>query len=65
MRILVEMEIESPDYGGKEFKKEIEKLLEDIRVCSGDLPGAIKLFKFKMCKKDGAWDLKKDIDWRK
>ena len=55
MKVIVKMEIETPDYGGKEFKAEIEKLIDDI--------GESKLVKFKMFKEFGAWNDEKDIDW--
>ena len=58
MRIVIDMEIEAKDYGGKEFKKEIEKLIADIDPCA-------ILVKFKMREKVGLSDPEKDIDWEK
>ena len=58
MRIIIDMEIESPDYGGKEFKKEIEKLITDI-----DSSGSTSLIKFKMRQKFGFSDSERDIDY--
>ena len=60
MIVVVEMEIESTDYGGQEFKEEIEKLLKDI-----DPSSDTKLIAFKMQEKGGFghWD-KRSIDWR-
>ena len=57
MKIIIEMEIESEDYGGKEFKEEIEKLIEDIDSNS-------KLIKFKMREKFGDWNSEKDFNWQ-
>jgi len=58
MRVTIDMEIETEDYGGKEFKKEVEKLIKDIDLnCS--------LIRFKMCGKFGGWDTGRDIDWSK
>ena len=59
MRIVIEMEIESTDYGGQEFKGEIEKLLKDI-----DPSPATRLVAFKMQEDGGLgkWD-KRAIDW--
>jgi hypothetical protein len=64
MRVTVDMEIETPDYGGDEFKKEIEKLIENIRLQAGDAEGTIKLTKFQMRSKYGMPDKERDIDWR-
>jgi hypothetical protein len=50
------MEIETEDYGGEEFKREIESLIDDVD------PEA-KLTKFKMRAKYGTWNDEKDIDW--
>lgn len=64
MRVIVKMEIETPDYGGIEFKKEIEKLLEDIRVQAGDKEGALRLTSFKMHQKNiEPMGDQRDIDW--
>ena len=59
MRILIDMEIESDDYGGREFKKEVEKIIKDI-----DPSGKTYLTRFKMRSKYDTWDPYKDIDWR-
>ena len=56
MRIIIDMEIETSDYGGPEFKGEIEKLLNDIDKDS-------RLMRFKMREKYGTWDTERDIDW--
>ena len=64
MKVIIDMEIETPDYGGAEFKKEIEQLLEIIRQASGDALGSIRLTRFKMREKFGFWSTEKDIDWR-
>jgi len=56
MKVIIEMEIETADYGGKEFKKEIEKLLADIDADS-------RLILFKMREKFGFYHPEKDIDW--
>ncbi len=64
MKIIIDMEIETPDYGGKEFKKEIENLLEHIREESNDPVGSIRLTKFKMREKFSFWNTEKDIDFR-
>ena len=59
MRIIIDMEIESPDYGGAEFKKEIETLLADI--------GESRLTRFKMRSKfndDPSDGIERPIDWR-
>ena len=56
MKIVIDMEIESDDYGGKEFKEEIEKLIKNIDPDS-------KLLRFKMRQKLGFTDAEKDIDW--
>lgn len=61
MRVIVNMEIETPDYGGAEFKREIEKLLEDIRFQAGDKEGVLRLTKFKMGHKNKCDQ--RDIDW--
>lgn len=53
MIVVVEFEVETEDYGGKEFKVEIERLLADIDT-------KIKLLRFKMHEKDGI----NSIDWR-
>ena len=36
MKVNVNIELETPDFEGKEFFKEIKNLIEDIRVYSGD-----------------------------
>lgn len=51
MRVIVEMEIETTDYGGREFMEEIEKLLTDI-----DSSGQTQLERFKMFRKDNKSD---------
>lgn len=56
MKIIIDMEIESDDYGGMEFKEEIEKLIKDIDSDS-------RLLRFKMRQKLGFTDAGKDIDW--
>lgn len=57
MRVIVEMEIETPDYGGKEFKEEIEKLIADINT-------ETKLVSFAMFAKESpGWDYERDINW--
>ena len=56
MKIIIDMEIESTDYGGKEFKEEIEKLINDIDPDS-------RLIRFKMREKTGLTNIEKDIDW--
>jgi hypothetical protein len=43
MRVTVTFEIETTDYGGREFQQEIENLILDI-----DPSGDTKLKKFKM-----------------
>jgi len=59
MRVIVEMEIETEDYGGKEFKREIQKLIADIDT------DTTRLTKFKMYAKDyDERDYDKDIDWQ-
>jgi hypothetical protein len=58
MKVIIEMEIETEDYGGKEFMKEIKKLIADINPNSS-------LVRFKMRSKYGGWDIGKDIDWKK
>ena len=63
MKVIIDMEIETPDYGGKEFKREIEKLLENIIKETDDMPGSIRLTRFKMREKYGFWNVEKDIDW--
>ena len=55
MKIVIDMEIETEDYGGQEFKVEVEKLIADID------PNA-KLIRFKMREKVG-FTTEKDIDW--
>ena len=55
MRVIIDMEIETEDYGGVEFKREIEKLLRDIDPDT-------QLTKFKMREKYGTWD-ERCIDW--
>lgn len=57
MRIITDMELESPDYGGREFQKEIEKLLLNI-----DPSGETRLIRFKMRQKFGCPD-PRDIDF--
>jgi hypothetical protein len=59
MRVIVDMEIETPDYGGREFKEEIEKLIKNI-----DPSGKSKLVKFKMRDKYGCFDDPRDYEWR-
>ena len=56
MRVIIDMEFETADYGGKEFKTEIEKLVKDIDIVT-------RLTKFKMYNKYGGWDKERDIDW--
>ncbi|MFA6213465.1 MAG: hypothetical protein WC714_28775 [Candidatus Obscuribacterales bacterium] len=61
MRIIIDMEIESDDYGGPEFKEEIEKLLADI-----DSPPSTRLTRFKMRSKfndDPQDGIVRPIDW--
>lgn len=58
MRIIIDMEIESPDYGGEEFKREIEKLIAEI-----DLSGSSSLIRLKMRQKYGFHDNARDIDY--
>jgi hypothetical protein len=55
MKVIVEMEIETVDYCGKAFKKEIEKLVADIDKTS-------RLTKFTMRTNDG-WNGLKDYKW--
>lgn len=43
MKVKVEIVIETSDFGKKEFKREIEKLISDIDLTS-------KLLSFNMCK---------------
>ncbi len=59
MRVIVEMEITTPDYGGREFMGEIVKLLKDI-----DPSEETQLIAFKMREKstDSTWD-ERAIDW--
>jgi len=57
MKVIVHMEIETGDYGGSEFKDEIEKLIKDIDSTS-------ELIKFLMYAKDGQWNNEKDIAWK-
>lgn len=59
MRIVIDMEIETPDYGGKEFREEIEKLIADI-----DPWNTSYLVRFKMRQKYGFSDAR-DIDYVK
>jgi hypothetical protein len=58
MRVIVEMEIETPDFGGQEFMGEIIKLLKDID------PDDTRLTAFKMREKStsSSWD-ERCIDW--
>jgi hypothetical protein len=56
MRVVIDMEIETEDYGGKEFMEEIKKLIENIDNNSW-------LTKFKMRGKYTIWNDEKDIDW--
>lgn len=58
MRVIIDMEIETSDYGGEEFKKEIEKLIADISNHES------RLVRFKMRDKYGTWNKEKDIDWK-
>jgi len=57
MRVIIEMELETEDYGGEEFKQEIENLVKEIDEES-------RLTKFKMMAKYGTWNEEKDIDWK-
>ena len=56
MRVTVTFEIETTDYGGREFQQEIENLLLDI-----DPSGDTKLKAFKMQQKN---DLCPKFDYR-
>lgn len=60
MRVRVEMTIESEDYSGKEFKKEIEKLIKNIDEKA-------RLVRFKMYSAvrgyASVYD-EKDINWK-
>ena len=58
MRVIVRMEIETADYGGKEFKAEIEKLISDIDKDS-------KLIRFTMRDKYGSYDDERAIYYKR
>lgn len=57
MTVVVEFEVETDDYGGKEFKVEIEHLLADIDT-------KIKLLRFKMHEKGTYGFDWRGIDWK-
>ena len=59
MRILVNMEIESDDYGGKEFCEEIKKLIKDI-----DSSDKTSLIRFEMRGKHKKYD-NRDFLWNR
>ena len=48
MKVNVNIELETPDFEGKEFFEEIENLIEDIRVYSRDDKDALYLTRFSM-----------------
>ena len=48
MKVNVSIKLETPDFEGKEFFKEIENLIEDIRVYSGDDKDTLYLTYFSM-----------------
>lgn len=59
MRVLIDLEIETVDYGGEDFKREVEALIKEIDPNS-------RLTRFKMRSKfneriDG---VVRDVDWR-
>ena len=58
MRVIVEFEIETPDYSGRTFLKTIMRLLKEID------PRDTKLLTFKMREKSphSSWD-ERAIDW--
>lgn len=56
MKVVIDMEIETEDYSGKEFKEEIEKLIRGI-------DSDARLIRFKMREKTGLTNTKKDINW--
>ena len=57
MRVLVDIEIETADYGGKEFKEEIEKLIHDIDPNT-------RLILFKMRAKGIHINDERDFEWQ-
>jgi len=57
MRIKVTMVVETEDYGGREFKNEIETLIANIDQ------GA-RLVQFTMQQADGATDAWRDFSWK-
>ena len=64
MRVIIEMEIETPDYDGKIFLEEINKLLEEIRAETGDKEKDLRLVKFALRDKYGDWTDPRDHKWR-
>ena len=48
MKVNVSIKLETPDFKGEEFFKEIKNLIEDIRVYSGDDKDALYLIRFSM-----------------
>ena len=60
MRVIIDLEIETSDYGGEEFKKEVETLLKDI-------DSDTRLTKFRMRSKYDEYftdGIQRDIDWK-
>ena len=62
MKIIIDMEVETPDYQGGDFMHEINELLANIRKNTGDSSSVLRLTKFKMRQKFGISD-ERDIDW--
>ena len=48
MKVGINIEVETPDFEGKDFFKEIESLIEDIRSYSGDDKDTFFLIYFSM-----------------
>jgi hypothetical protein len=59
MRITVEMEIESADYGGREFQEEIESLIKNI-----DDEAELKAFKMQVKDDPHPEFDERSLDWR-
>jgi len=63
MRVIIDLEIETPDYEGVKFMVEINKLLSDIRKDMGDNEKNLRLVKFKMRDKYGDLSDSRDFEW--
>ena len=56
MRVIIDIEIETPDYDGKLFFREFNNLVNNIRQETGDNEKSLKVIKFYMRDKYGTID---------